>query len=105
MLSNTGNPKKHLAKTEVPCIGHVGSHILWFLGSTQALYTQGHGVANRCRSPAPTPTPQRACGIASSHRSLPRDAGIVSRGEIITGMDSAVVSEKVGRKRVCIREA
>lgn len=66
-------------------------------------------MVSRCRSPTPRPdgfqAPQWACGIPSPRRSLPRDAGIVSRGEIITGMDSAVISEKVGRKRVCIREA
>lgn len=36
-------------------------------------------------------------------RSLPKDAGIVSRGEMITGMGSVVIPEKVERKRDCIR--
>jgi hypothetical protein len=36
---------------------------------------------------------------------LPRDAGMVSRGEIITGMVSSFLSEKVVRKRDSIREA
>lgn len=33
----------------------------------------------------------------------PRDAGIVSRGEMITGMGSVVIPEKVERKGDCIR--
>lgn len=108
MLSNTGNPKK-LGKDRGPLhwscrslhIAVLGFHS----GSIHPRAWCGQQMQVSTSLPDGFQALQWAHGVPSSRRSLPRDAGIVSKGEIITGMDSAVVSEKVGRKRVCVREA